>query len=302
MSAPTLSKALYPKVRRIVFPFGQPVPMDKYFVDGNIPLSHLIAQMSFVFPPGEEAFIRSVRRYSHLITDPGLKKRVAGFIGQEAVHGLQHRDLNDKLVEMGYRGWELSENLGKKNEERENRMDAQWPPAQYPEKYRLARFAMLAATATAEHGTAVLAERLLSLPEAQALMTDPEVKNLLNWHAFEELEHKSVAFDVYRAVDGPEWLRVAIARVTAATIVPVLVIGSLISILGCDRGALRRPIKIAKDVVQVFKHPIMKGLRKDMKLAGRRGFHPDDIDTTPLLDKWNAELFGDNGALLDHLK
>ncbi|EFV13897.1 metal-dependent hydrolase [Segniliparus rugosus] len=302
MSAPTVNKTFYPKVRRIVFPFGQSAPIDKYFMKGNIPFSHLIAQLSFAFPPGEEFFIRSVRRYSHLIADPVLKKRVAGFIGQEAVHGLQHRDLNDKLVEMGYVGRDRVENQFKTIEERENRLDAQWPVAEHPEKYRLTRFAMLAATATAEHGTAVLAERVLAIPESQALMADSEVKNLLNWHAFEELEHKSVAADVYRAAGGPEWLRVFIARYFAATNLPLLFLVTLGSIIATDRAALLRPIRLVKDFVEMFQSPVLKGTTKALKVAGRRGFHPDDIDTTSLLDKWNAELFGDNGALLDHLK
>ena len=302
MSAPAVSNAFYPKVRRIVFPFGRPAPIAKYFIKGNIPFSHLMAQLSFGFPPGEEFFIRSVRRYSHRITDPGLKKRVAGFIGQEAVHGLQHRDLNDQLVEMGYRGRDNVENLAKKAEDREKRMDEKWPIEQFPKKFRLLRYLMLAGTATAEHGTAVLAERVLALPESQGFMTDPEVKNLLNWHAFEELEHKSVAFDVYRAVDGPEWLRVGFARFFAATNLPLLFLSSLGSIVASDRGALLRPVKLAKDYIEMFQSPALKGLAKDLKLAGRRGFHPDDIDTTALLDQWSAELFGENGALLDHLK
>ncbi|ETZ40639.1 putative metal-dependent hydrolase family protein [Mycobacterium intracellulare MIN_052511_1280] len=79
-------------------------------MDDDIIFSHFLANLSGSFPPGEELFIRSVRRFADEIADPGLKKRVAGFIGQESVHGQQHRALNDKLVDMGYPiGWWDSE-------------------------------------------------------------------------------------------------------------------------------------------------------------------------------------------------
>ncbi|SHY70081.1 metal-dependent hydrolase [Mycobacteroides abscessus subsp. abscessus] len=60
----------------------------------------------------------------------------------------------------------------------------------------------LAVTAAAEHFTAVLAERLLGDEDFRAIPGDAEVWNLLKWHALEELEHKSVAFDVFRSVGG----------------------------------------------------------------------------------------------------
>lgn len=31
------------------------------------------------------------------------------------------------------------------------------------------------------------------------------------------------------------------------------------------------------------------------------GFHPDDCDNTALLERWTPELFGEQGALADHL-
>jgi predicted metal-dependent hydrolase len=34
----------------------------------------------------------------------------------------------------------------------------------------------------------------------------------------------------------------------------------------------------------------------------RRDFHPDDHDTTVLLEHWRAELFGPGGRITDHLE
>lgn len=33
----------------------------------------------------------------------------------------------------------------------------------------------------------------------------------------------------------------------------------------------------------------------------RPGFHPDDVDTSDLIDRWNRELFGPDGQLTDRL-
>jgi len=56
-----------------------------FTVDGDLISSHLVASLSAVFPDGEEFFVRSVRRFRDQVTDPTLKKQVAGFNGQEAV-------------------------------------------------------------------------------------------------------------------------------------------------------------------------------------------------------------------------
>src|SRR5580765_8876060 len=88
--------------RRISFDESlQEIP--KHFaVDGDLILSHLAASLSAVFPDGEDFFVRSVRNFRDEITDPELKRQVAGFIGQEAVHGREHRAFNDRLDQLGY--------------------------------------------------------------------------------------------------------------------------------------------------------------------------------------------------------
>src|SRR3954451_7083741 len=73
-----------------------------FAADGDLIQSHLAASLSAVFPDGEDFFVRSVRNFRDEITDPELKRQVAGFIGQEAVHGREHRAFNDRLDQLGY--------------------------------------------------------------------------------------------------------------------------------------------------------------------------------------------------------
>ncbi|WP_330182998.1 metal-dependent hydrolase [Nocardia sp. NBC_01503] len=283
--APAVST--YPKARRIRFRFDQHDSNDKYFVDGDMVFSHFVAGLSGGFPPGEESFIRSVRRVAERVTDPLLKKRVTGFVGQEATHGQEHRKLNDKLIEMGYPiAWIDTERA----HERMLGIET-----------RLSPLVHLAATAAAEHYTAVLAERVLSSAEIQSIPAAPEFWNLLNWHALEELEHKSVAFDVFRAVGGTEPVRIGVMVGMYALTLP-FTFGSLAVALARDPVARQQPARVAREAYDLFRGPIFRGLMVELAKYLRPGFHPDDIDTTALLNRWQRELFGDDGALVDHLK
>src|SRR5262249_61884209 len=77
--------------------------LPKHFAaEGDLIESHLAATLSALFPDGEDFFVRSVRRYRDRIFDPDLRRQVGGFIGQESVHGREHRVLNDRLAELGY--------------------------------------------------------------------------------------------------------------------------------------------------------------------------------------------------------
>lgn len=277
-----------PRVRRISFPFGRRTPLYKYFVEGDMAHSHFIAFLSGVFPAGEEFFIRSVRAFSDQIVDQGLKERVAGFIGQEAKHGNQHRELNRKLIDLGYPigyldpGDQLLDGI-------------------VAIESRVPGYLRLAVTAAFEHYTAVLAERVLESPWVQQVPHDPEVINLLNWHALEELEHKSVAFDVYRTAGGPEWLRVATMAVILTITWPVVVLALLVGML-VDPYARRHPITFIAQMRALNRSPLLRGLFGKLSLYLRPGFHPDDIDTGALLAQWQQELFGPQGTLNDITK
>lgn len=176
--------------------------VPRRFVGDNVLLSHLAAVLSSVFPEGEAMFVRAVRRYQEQIADPALAARVAVFVRQEATHAREHRRLNALLQSLGYPVRHLDRRAGWGIRAIERVL----PP-----------IVMLSATAALEHATAVLADVVLDDANVQALFLDDQVRELVCWHAEEESDHRAVAFDVYREVGGPEWLRAWTLRVAVVT-------------------------------------------------------------------------------------
>lgn len=259
--------------------------VPKHFAtDGDLVNSHLAVCLSTVFPDGEDFFVRSVRHYRDRITDPALKRQVAGFIGQESVHGREHRALNERFAQLGY---------ATKRGERITR-------AALALRTRVAPpISNLAATAALEHFTATLAEVLMSSPEVRAEFGDDAVRNVFLWHALEESEHKAVAFDVYRAVGGSERLRVWTMKAIRTGFVVVMALSVALSLAQDPatyrKGNLRRSLRR-------FRHSAIanKEVWEMLKEYDAPDFHPDDRDNTLLTAEWRERLFGENGEL-NHL-
>jgi len=273
------------KTRRIKFnyPTGS---MEKHYVQGDLVMSHVVAVLSAMFPEGEDFFVRSVRHFADDITDPTLRQQVAGFTGQEVTHGREHRELNDRLQEMGYPTRRVDRDV-KRGLAMQMRL--------FGPHYNLAT------TAALEHYTATLAEVLLTDPRAQELLGDGEVRSLLLWHALEESEHRAVAFDVFRATGGSERTRIWAMRRTTLFFMLSTIIHTVFSMLG-DR-ATYNPIRTAKSLAALRHSPFLKrSVIHRLRAYNRPGFHPDDFDNTEILDTWTAELFGKQGQLADHLR
>jgi predicted metal-dependent hydrolase len=271
--------------RRIRFAYPQG-GLDKHYVDGDLVMSHVVAVLSATFPPGEDFFVRSVRHFSDRITDPELKRQVAGFIGQEVTHGREHRELNRRLQEMGYPTHRVSRYVKWSLKDADLRL---------PAKLRLAY------TAALEHYTATIAEALLRKPEAQALLGDTEVRSILLWHALEESEHKAVAFDAYRAVGGSERMRIWGFRIMTVGLLGLVVVATLLSMLLTDRSTYN-PVRLGRSLARLRHSPFVeRDVISHLRAYSRPGFHPDDFDSTDLLERWTVELFGPQGTLADHL-
>jgi predicted metal-dependent hydrolase len=165
--------------------------VPKRWFAGSAAVSHVANGVNLLFPAGERFFVRSVRHYLAELEDPTLVAQVRGFFGQEGRHAQAHERFFDTLREQGY---DIDAFLGPYEALAYDRVEKRAPPA-----------LRLAVTVALEHFTAILAEDALTSGELEH--AHPTMRQLLEWHAVEELEHKSVAFDVLAATNPGYALR-----------------------------------------------------------------------------------------------
>ena len=174
-------------VRRLLIDLKAPLP--RHWNGGDAFRTAFFNALSMSFPVGEQFFIDSVRAGAAALPEgqrAGVDEEVKGFIGQEATHRHVHALFNGHLRDQG-----LVNHWGGRAAARIARMQGA--------DVRL----HLGVTAAAEHLTAILADHLLR--HAQPLAgAEPRLATLWHWHASEETEHRSTAFDLYRALQGNE--------------------------------------------------------------------------------------------------
>jgi predicted metal-dependent hydrolase len=238
--------------------FGDPVP------------TAVINALSLLFPSGERFFIRSVKRYEDAIGAPELKEAMRGFYGQEAQHQREHGAANRRLEAQGY---ELASFFAWWEHFAFERLEPRFPPA-----------IRLAATAAVEHFTATFAGAVLS-QRALDGVAHPAMAHLLYWHASEEIEHKSVAFDVLQVVD-PRY-RTRLGGFSVA--LPALLYGWLVGVrhlLAQEPRPFppRRRSRDGRTPRLVF--AVVRGVADYL----RPGFHPEQHDNRPLARAYLASV------------
>lgn len=188
----------------------------RYYLMDNSIGTHLMNAMQVIVPLGEAFFIRSVKRFADQVS-PALKKEVKAFIAQENIHKSEHFAFWKKLEEEGFdiepfRKFYDDTIYGILEPAMLNFLGPKFP---------------LAVTVALEHYTAVMSGCLMEQePEVLDTMA-PGAKELIAWHFAEELEHKSVAFDVLAEVDG-SYVRRAIGMLLAsALLAPYMTLGAL---------------------------------------------------------------------------
>lgn len=202
------------------------VPRDVQFDWGGAPLhwlkddafaSHGINEFSYLLTQGEKFFCRVFREALPLVKDAKLRADVQGFIKQEAVHSRAHHDsIEGYLKRLGIDGGDF---------ERNNAVLFDQLLSAEPFGFKVPRFLQkqwlvlrVGAVATIEHFTAALGVYVLEA-DWEKSGADPVVADLFRWHGAEEVEHRTVAYDLYRHLGGRWPLRTLLLTL----VLPVLV-------------------------------------------------------------------------------
>lgn len=165
--------------------------MDAHWLGGDPVKTAWFNALSLTFPDGERFFIDAVKAHRHF-ADGKLADDVRDFIMQEALHTREHVALNGTIDRARYPIDKIEEmirwrtNLGRKR----------------------GPMTMLVITICLEHFTAILADSALRNADEFKGAPD-EIGRLWLWHAVEETEHKSVAFDLWQraATSWSRWRR-----------------------------------------------------------------------------------------------
>ena len=164
--------------------------IPRYWLGGDAFKTRFFDAMSVLFPEGEKFFIACVRDYRDQIQDPELRAQVKVFMYQEGQHGMVHTQFNDRLKAQGIGVDHILEE--------QKRIMFGFFRKKLPKVYTLGQ------TAAAEHMTALMAHGFFSA----GLMNDadPRIRAMYAWHAVEEIEHKAVAYDVFKKVARGSYL------------------------------------------------------------------------------------------------
>lgn len=164
--------------------------------------THLINVLHLLLPAGERWFIGVVNEATPFVTDPELLEAIKPFVQQESWHAWAHSVVLEQLADHGIDSEPFTSSLEK------------WfskigsPKPNWPEplqRWWLHR--RLADVAAIEHFTAVLGQWVIQNRGLDYAGADPVMLDLLRWHGSEEIEHRSLVYDVYQNVSGSYLLR-----------------------------------------------------------------------------------------------
>ena len=177
------------RVKKMIKPrkikFSDKKATKKYQIKDNGIVSTFLYAFTITLPAGERLMIDTVRSLMDQVEDKNLISDLRGFIGQEAHHAKAQAEVNKKMDAVGYRMSEydeMSSGLLKSIEDR-------------PTMERLAIHSAY------EHLTAVFSAFTLKNIHLLDEM-EKDVRDMLVWHCIEEIEHKTVLFDLYEYLSG----------------------------------------------------------------------------------------------------
>lgn len=246
-------------------------PIREWWFKDNALLSFSLNANSATVPNGERFIVRAVQDAMKLVTDPVLLKQSETLIHEETAHARMHDAYNRYLDSQGFPATEHSEKVKRL--------------LNFFERFFTLKMRLVTCTII-EHFTATYSKQVLDVGILEGEDTDERMDIVWSWHCLEEMEHRSTAIDLYRAVGGGYFLRIFVGAFVSIAFL-IADIQCLLYFLGVKKllwngrvWSKGIPYLLGKKGVYylVFKYWLLYFLP---------GFHPKQI---PILNRYNKQL------------
>jgi predicted metal-dependent hydrolase len=178
----------------MMFPVPAASDFHPLYIAGSAALSYTHTAFGLYVALLEPFAVKSFRRALDRIRDDELRENVDRFSRQEAQHYQRHVDFNKVVLAHGYPG--LEERLARLKAD----FDAFLGDAS--ERFCIGYIEGF------ESYTTQFALRMIESGLYDHKRTDPAFGSLFKWHMLEEIEHRTVAFDLYQHLHGDYLYRV----------------------------------------------------------------------------------------------
>ena len=237
-----------------------PIDIPRHWLPGNEVVSSLLNAYTILVPANEAFYIRTLNACMPRIADDALRERCQAFIRQEAQHGVAHKRYWDNLDAQGYAYRRFERTVDRVIFRTMDRYAPLW--------------LRVSLVSCVEHINAFLGYEFLS----QTILADadPRMRDLMEWHFAEEIEHRAVAFDLLQAIT-PHYSVRLLGALTTTALFYLLMAGMAASLLAQDR-LLCRKASVRQLIHHLGKgHGMGRRTLRHLRNYLRQDFHPSNL-------------------------
>lgn len=272
--------------RHVRFDWQQTSPE---WVPGDPFTSHFINVLHLLLPEGELWFCRVYNKALPLVTDPALREDVRGFIRQEAIHSRSHSAVLEHFYEAHgvdtapYTNkvrWLFTQLLG--DHPLGIATSWQW----LINAWLIFRLGVIAAI---EHYTCIIGKWILESKGLEEAGADPVMMDLLRWHGAEEVEHRSVAHDLFVSVGGGYIQRQLLMLLVGPVLLALWLWGTRYFLQQCtDKQQRFRMMREWRRAAAQDRLPSLPMLLQAASRYLKRDFHPEHEAESQLAENYLA--------------
>jgi predicted metal-dependent hydrolase len=259
--------------RRFLAEYRDDTP--RHWCGGNAAVTHILNAYTLLVPGNEGFFIRTLKQALPRFEDPSIREMIMHFSHQEGQHGAGH-----------VRFWTILEKQGYRIRGFQRKVDF----LLYRIIERITPFRLrLSIVACIEHINAYIGHEFLK----QDILRDaePALRALFEWHFAEEIEHKSVSYDVLQRL-APGYATRLIGALMVVPLFYLLSTCGALFLLHQDKLLLKAGTWRALRDHLGRQHHMARRTLGHLRNYLRPGFHPsqlhDDVLAKAVLDHYSS--------------